>query len=78
MLAVKGYYNGSRFVFDEDINPQKGQEVIVTIMDTYRQENINNTNKPCKDLSVYMGRGEKMFDSDAGKFIEELRNNDRI
>ena len=30
------------------------------------------------DLSKYMGRGPKMFDGDAGEFIRELRNNDRI
>jgi len=34
LAAVKGYYNGSHIVIDEDISLSTGQEVIVTILDT--------------------------------------------
>lgn len=34
LAAVKGYYNGSHIVINEDINLSTGQEVIVTILDT--------------------------------------------
>lgn len=74
MFAVKGYYNGSKIILDEDVDIEKGQEVIVTVLQTFKNEGAKN--KP--DLSAYMGRGKKMFDSDAGKFIEELRSDDRV
>ena len=34
LAAVKGYYNGSHIVMNEDISLNTGQEVIVTILDT--------------------------------------------
>ncbi len=37
LAAVKGYYNGSHIVINEDINLNTGQEVIVTILDTQNQ-----------------------------------------
>lgn len=72
LTAVKGYYNGSQIVMDEDIKLTAGQEVIVTILEMQRQ-----TNKKI-DLKKYMGRGEKMFQSDAQEYIKELRDSDRI
>lgn len=30
------------------------------------------------DLSQYMGRGKKLFLTDAGEYIKDLRNNDRV
>lgn len=33
LVAVKGYYNGSQIVMDEDIKLIAGQEVIVTILE---------------------------------------------
>lgn len=30
------------------------------------------------DLRKYMGRGEKMFQSDAQEYIKEIRDNDRV
>lgn len=71
LAAVKGYYNGSHIVINEDINLSTGQEVIVTILDTQSiPEKIN--------LKKYMGRGEKMFHTDAQDYIREMRNSDRI
>lgn len=71
--AVKGHYNGSHIVMDENICLSKGQQVIISILDV--PEDV-----PAKkyDLSRYMGRGEKMFHSDAQSCVKELRENDRI
>lgn len=72
LAAVKGYYNGSHIVINEDINLSTGQEVIVTILDTQSipEKKIN--------LKKYMGRGEKMFHTDAQDYIREMRSSDRI
>ncbi|MCM1143864.1 MAG: hypothetical protein NC318_10030 [Blautia sp.] len=72
LAAVKGYYNGNHIVINEDINLNTGQEVIVTILDM--------PSDPDKkiDLKKYMGRGEKMFHTDAQDYIKGMRDNDRI
>lgn len=72
LAAVKGYYNGNQIVMDEDIKLVAGQEVIVTILDMQKQTKKN------VELKKYMGRGEKMFYSDAQEYIKELRDGDRI
>ena len=36
MFAVKGYYNGSKIILDEDVDIEKGQEVIVTVLQTFK------------------------------------------
>ncbi|MCM1086762.1 MAG: hypothetical protein NC419_01310 [Muribaculaceae bacterium] len=72
LAAVKGYYNGNHIVINEDINLNTGQEVIVTILDM--------PSDPDKkiDLEKYMGRGEKMFHTDAQDYIRGMRDSDRI
>ena len=72
LTAVKGYYNGNHIVINEDISLNTGQEVIVTILDT------QNEPKKKIDLKKYMGRGEKMFHTDAQDYIREMRDSDRI
>ena len=72
LAAVKGYYNSSHIVINEDINLNTGQEVIVTILDT------QTPSEKKIDLKKYMGRGEKMFQTDAQDYIKELRDSDRI
>ena len=72
LAAVKGYYNGSHIVINEDISLSAGQEVIVTILDT------QSVPEKKIDLKKYMGRGEKMFHSDAQDYIREMRDSDRI
>lgn len=57
---------------DEDIELAVGQEVIVTILERHEKT------KKQIDLKKYMGRGEKMFHSDAQDYIKELRDGDRI
>ena len=74
LTAVRGYYNGSHIVMDEKIELQTGQQVIITVLDR-----IQSLEEPQKiDLKKYMGRGKKMFDTDAGDYVKELRENDRV
>ena len=69
--AVNGYYNGNNIVLEEDVSLAEGQRVIVTIPDTtQKKEKI--------DLERYIGRGKKMFHSDAQEYVRELRENDRL
>ena len=72
MLAVKGIIQGNAVVIeDEDIKKYEGKDVIVTILDyPYKKQKV--------DLRKYMGRGEKMFQSDAQEYIKELRDDERI
>ena len=72
LAAVKGYYNGSHIVINEDISLSTGQEVIVTILDS------QSVPEKKIDLKKYMGRGEKMFHADAQDYIREMRDSDRI
>ena len=69
LAAVKGYYDGNQIVIDEDVDLSVGQEVIVTILEKQKQANKK------VDLKKYMGRGEKMFLTDAQDYIRELRDN---
>ena len=72
LAAVKGYYNGKQIVMNEDVKLATGQEVIVTILE------MQNKEKKTIDLKKYMGRGEKMFQTDAQDYIKELRDGDRV
>ncbi len=73
MLAVKGTIQGNTVVIEEeDIKKYDGKDVIVTILDyPYKQEKK-------VDLKKYMGRGEKLFHSDAQEYIREMRDYDRL
>lgn len=69
--AVNGYYNGNNIVLEENVSLAEGQRVIVTILDTtQKKEKI--------DLERYIGRGKKMFHSDAQEYVRKLRENDRL
>ena len=72
LAAVKGYYDGNQIVIDENVDLSIGQEVIVTILEKQKQANKK------VDLKKYMGRGEKMFLTDAQDYVRELRDNDRL
>ncbi len=72
LAAVKGYYDGKQIVMEENIDLTKGQEVIVTILDMKRKE------KKKVDIKQYVGRGEKMFHTDAQEYVRELRVDDRM
>lgn len=68
LAAVKGYYDGNQIVIDENVDLPIGQEVIVTILEKQKQANKK------VDLKKYMGRGEKMFLTDAQDYVRELRD----
>lgn len=72
LSAVKGHYDGNQIIMDEEIPMQRGQKVIITILDLPKEE------KRTFDLGRYMGRGKKMFESDAQEYVKELRSNDRF
>ena len=73
MLAtVKGYYNGNHIVNSENVNLNIGQEVMITILDT------KSISEKKVDLKKYMGKGEKMFQTDAQDYIKEMRSDERI
>ncbi len=74
LTAVSGYYDGTGIVMDEAVPMNIGQRVIITILAA--QEDV----KSPKNISLekYMGRGKKMFHGDAGEYVKELRENDRI
>lgn len=74
MLALKGVIQGNAVVIeDEDIRSYEGKDVIVTILD-YPYKKV----KKKVDLKKYVGRGEKLFQSDAQEYIREMRDDDRI
>ena len=70
LTAIEGYYDGSRIVLTGNHALQKGQKVVVTaeVVDTHEKKSI--------DLSVFMGRGKKMFEGDAAEYVKELREDD--
>lgn len=72
LTAVSGYYDGSHIEMNENIPLQKGQKVIITL------EVEEAPVKKKVDLSHFMGRGEKMFQTDADDYVKELRGNDRL
>ena len=74
LTSVSGYYNGTEIVMDEAVTMNVGQRVIVTILST--TEKTRKTGKV--SLEKYVGRGEKMFTGDAGDYVKELRQHDRI
>lgn len=82
LAAVKGYYDGTQIVVDE--NDRKtltiGDEVIITILDrfsTTRKETRADKRSRIVDLEKYVvstGRSVEEIDN----YIRELRDNDRI
>ena len=72
LTAISGYYNGDYIVTDGNVALKKGQKVIITL-DIPDEEIAKKV-----DLSSFMGRGEKMFQTDAGEYVKELREDDRI
>lgn len=82
LAAVKGYYDGTQIVVDE--NDRKtlniGDEVIITILDrlnTTGKETRADKRRRIIDLEKYVvssGRSTEEIDN----YIRELRDNDRI
>lgn len=74
MIAVKGIIQGNTVIVeDEEIKKYDGKDAIVTILDYQSKPREKKI-----DLKKYMGRGEKLFQSDAQESIREIRDHDRI
>lgn len=82
LAAVKGYYDGTQIVVDE--NDKKtlsiGDEVIITILDrtnTTREETRADKRRRIIDLEKYVVSGERSTE-EIDNYIRELRDGDRI
>ncbi|MGN0291532.1 MAG: hypothetical protein ACI4C5_06335 [Lachnospiraceae bacterium] len=82
LAAVKGYYDGTQIVVDE--NDKKtlniGDEVIITILDrlnTTGQEKRADKRRRIVDLEKYVVSSGRSTD-EIDNYIRELRNDDRI
>ena len=70
-LEIMGSFDGRYIIPDNDVHLSAGQKILVTIHDAVdKREGI--------DLDKYINHGEKLFPSDAEKYIRELRNEERI
>lgn len=82
LVAVKGYYDGTQIVVDENDRQtlNMGDEVIITILDrlnTTGKETRSDKRRRIVDLDKYVvstGRSVEEVDN----YIRELRDNDRI
>ena len=74
LTSVNGNNNESQIVMDEATMLQNEQRLINTGPDA----EIPTRNRTIPELSKYMGRGEKMFHTDAESYVRELRENDRM
>ena len=82
LAAVKGYYDGTQIVVDE--NDRKtlnvGDEVIITILDkinTTRNESRAEKRRRIIDLEKYVVSGGRSVE-EIDDYIRELRDNDRF
>lgn len=82
LAAVKGYYDGTQIVVDE--NDRKtlnvGDEVIITILDkinTTRNESRSEKRRRIIDLEKYVVSGGRSVE-EIDDYIRELRDNDRF
>ena len=81
LAAVKGYYDGTQIVVDE--NDRKtlnvGDEVIITILDkinTTRNESRSEKRRRIIDLEKYVVSGGRSVE-EIDDYVRELRDNDR-
>lgn len=82
LAAVKGYYDGTQIVVDE--NDKKtlnvGDEVIITALDkinTTRDESREEKRRRIVDLEKYVVSGGRSVE-EIDDYIRELRDNDRF
>ena len=73
LTSIKGHYNGSQIVLEENVGLTKGQKLIITVLDPEQPDA-----KEIPDLSRYMGRGKSKIGRDAHEYIREMRDHDRI
>lgn len=82
LAAVKGYYDGTHIIVDE--NDRKtlnvGDEVIITVLDrlnTTRKEPRAEKRRRIVDLEKYVVSGGRSVE-EIDDYIRELRDNDRF
>ena len=73
LTSIRGHYNGSQIVLEENVGLSKGQKLIITVLDSEQ-----SAMKDIPDLSKYMGRGKSRIGRDAQDYIREMRDHDRI
>lgn len=71
MMAVKGYYNGSNIVLDEQVEMTAGQKLMV-IIETSQPESKHKG----IDLDKYVTPTER--GKHVEEYMKEMRGNDRI
>ena len=57
MLAVKGYYDGSRYVMEQEVSVKPNQKVIITFLDDFEQE---SKKKSLSEIRSYMKGGKSV------------------
>ena len=70
LAAVKGYYDGTQIVMDENMNLEAGQEVIVTVLDMQKKARKEI------DWDSFVIPSERGQDVDG--YMKEMRENDRL
>lgn len=60
MLAVKGYYDGSRYVMEQEVLVKPNQKVIITFLDDFEQE---SKKKSLSEIRSYMKGGKSVPES---------------
>lgn len=70
LAAVKGYYDGTQIVMDENVDLKAGQEVIVTILDMQKKA------RKGIDWDSFIIPSERGQNVDG--YMEEMRENDRF
>ena len=60
MLAVKGYYDGSRYVVEQEVSVKPNQKVIITFLDDFEQE---SKKKSLSEIRSYMKGGKSVPES---------------
>ena len=70
LAAVKGYYDGTQIVMDENMNLKAGQEVIVTVLDMQKKARKEI------DWDSFVIPSERGKDVD--EYMKEMRENDRL
>lgn len=82
LVAVKGYYDGTQIVLDE--NDRKslnvGDEVIITILDrlsTIKKETRADKRRSIIDMEKYVISTERSAE-EIDNYIREMRDDDRV
>ena len=82
MIAIMGYYDGASIQLLEQAEVKKNQKVIVTIMDDFLKEGLDEKlSQSSEDAFSQALQNDKFViptDLNADEYIKELREDDRI